>query len=389
MAKLNRFFAELKREYIFPIIEFKLEALKKSHPHASIVNLGVGDIALPLAPSIGAEIRRAVSEMETSQGIRGYGPTEGYTFLREAIAQHQYASTGIEAGEIFISDGANPDTANFLELFDQECRIGLTDPTYPVYLDANILAGRGSRIELLPCLEENGFAPLFPKTRCDYIYLCTPNNPTGVALNRQQLEAWVEYAHANETVLLIDNAYEAFVTSPDIPKTVYEIAGAKEVAIEFRSFSKTAGFTGLRCAYTIVPKATGALHSLWAKRQAIKTNGVSYPIQRGAAAVFSPQGKKETQGQIANYLAQANLLKRGLSRLGHTCFGGIDSPYVWWKTPRGMKSWEFFDQLLRDLHLISIPGSGFGAHGEGFVRLSAFTTPQKTELALSKICALT
>jgi len=389
MVKFNSYFKKLTRPYIFPIIDQKLADLKKQHPHAQIVNLGVGDIALPLAPSIAHAISSAVQEMTTVDGMRGYGPTEGYGFLRKAIAQYQYAPYGISPEEIFISDGANSDSANIQEMFTLRSIVGVPDPTYPVYLDTNLMAGR-SNIILLPCIEATGFCPVPPSVHCDVVYLCTPNNPTGVAMTQGQLQAWVDYAKRENTLLLVDNAYEAFVSTPNIPKTIFEIEGAKGVAVEFRSFSKSAGFTGLRCAYTVLPKSVhkGKLYPLWERRQATKTNGISYPIQRGAAAVFSPLGQKETQAQVASYLKQAKALREGLLAQGFTCFGGIDSPYIWWKVPDQMTSWEFFDKLLNECHLISIPGSGFGKSGEGFVRLSAFTTPDQTTLALSRICAL-
>lgn len=389
MVKFNSYFKKLTRPYIFPIIDQKLAELKKQHPSTQIINLGVGDIALPLAPSIAAAISSAVQEMTTTEGMRGYGPTEGYAFLREAIAQHQYAAYGIGPEDIFISDGANSDSANIQEIFSLRSAVGIPDPTYPVYLDTNLMAGR-SNIVLLPCVEATGFCPLPPSVHCDVVYLCTPNNPTGVAMTRDQLKAWVDYAKRENTLLLVDNAYEAFISSPNIPKTIFEIEGAKEVAVEFRSFSKSAGFTGLRCAYTVLPKSVhqGKLYPLWKRRHDTKTNGTSYPIQRGAAAVFSPLGQKETKAQVASYLKQAKVLREGLQTKGFTCFGGIDSPYIWWKVPGQMTSWEFFDKLLNECHLISIPGSGFGKNGEGFVRLSAFTTPDQTTLALNRICAL-
>lgn len=386
MAKLNSHFQKLKRSYIFPIIDQKLGSLKEKYPQAQVVNLGVGDIALPLAPSVAKAISEAVYEMTTVEGMKGYGPTEGYFFLRETIAKHHYVFCGIDPDEIFISDGTNSDSANIQELFSLRSTIGISDPTYPVYLDTNLMAGR-TKIVLLPCTEENGFCPLPPSTHCDVIYLCSPSNPTGVALSKDQLKAWVDYAHRENAVLLVDNAYEAFISSPDVPKTIFEIEGAKEVAVEFRSFSKSSGFTALRCGYTVLPKSVhqGKLYPLWKKRQAIKTNGVSYPIQKGALAVFSSEGQKETKTQVASYMKQAEVLRTGLNRRGFTCFGGVDAPYIWWKFPGEMTSWQFFDKLLGECHLISIPGSGFGNHGEGFVRLSTFTTLEQTTLALNKI----
>ncbi len=391
MVKLNPNFSRLKREYIFPIIDQKLAELKKANPQAEMINFGVGDIALPLSPTIAQAISRAVEEMTQTKHIKGYGPHQGYAFLREAIAAHEFSHLGIGPEEIFISDGANSDTVNILDLFSGASVVGITDPTYPAYLDSAILSGK-KKIVFLPCLSKNHFAPQPPRTHCDLIYLCSPNNPTGIAMTREELKQWVDYALKKQALLLIDNAYEAFITSSDVPRSIFEISGAKECAIEFRSFSKTAGFTGLRCAYTILPKTVVArlgkkklsLHSFWDRRQATKFNGVAYPIQRGAEAVYTKQGQKETRAQIASYLAQAKKLKDGLKKLGFSCYGGVDSPYIWCKTPEGKSSWEFFDDLLKKCHLISIPGRGFGAHGEGYVRFSAFTTPEKTALALER-----
>ncbi|MBS0607242.1 MAG: LL-diaminopimelate aminotransferase [Parachlamydiales bacterium] len=391
MVQINPCFQALKREYIFPIIDDKLAELKRDFPHAEVVNLGVGDIALPLAPAIVKAICDATCEMGTEEGIKGYGPSCGYPFLREAIAKNEFAHLGISAEEIFISDGTNSDTVNIQELFCPSVTVGIADPTYPAYLDTCLLAGK--KVISLPCLEENGFFPEPPNEHCDLVYLCSPNNPTGIAMNRSQLKKWVDYALREKAILFIDNAYETFITSPDVPRSIFEIEGAKECAVEFRSFSKTAGFTGLRCAYTILPKTVKGtingkeqpLFSLWTKRQAIKFNGAAYPIQKGAEAVYSPQGRKETQAQVQSYLREAKRFLDTLKELGHTCYGGIDSPYIWWKTPSNKSSWDFFDLLLKQCHMITIPGCGFGKHGEGFIRLSAFSTPQKTTLALERI----
>ena len=393
MTKINPHFQKLKREYIFPIIEQKLADLKNAHPSAKIVNLGIGDIAKPLAPTVIAAICKAAQEMGTIEGLHGYPPSTGYPFLKEAIAKQEYAHLGIAPEEIFISDGTNSDTSNIQELFGSECSVGITDPTYPVYLDTNILAGRDSLIRLLPCLEKNHFCPSLPDLHCDLIYLCTPNNPTGVAMTKEELKHFVEYALKNNSILLVDNAYSAFITSPNVPHSIFEIDGAKEVTIEFRSFSKSAGFTGLRCAYTVLPKSVTSsckvsLHNLWNKRQSIKSNGVAYPVQRGAEAALTSAGLTETQAQVQEYLREAKTLLAGLRKMGYTCYGGIDSPYVWWKTPSNQKSWEFFDLLLKKCHLISVPGSGFGPCGEGFVRFSAFTTPEITQAALERIAKL-
>lgn len=393
MAKINPNYQKLRTEYIFPVIEQKLADLKKRLPKASIVNLGIGDIAQPLAPAITTAICSAVQEMGEESSLRGYGPSEGYDFLRLAIAKNEFAHLGISPDEIFISDGANSDTANIQELFGMSNAIGITDPTYPVYLDTSVMAGRGSKILFLPCTEKTGFLPVPPKEHCDLVYLCSPSNPTGVAFTRKELAAWVAYAKKEGAILLYDNAYVAFITSPDVPHSIFEIEGAKAVAIEFRSFSKSAGFTGLRCAYTILPKTVHAhlgrkmisLHTLWKRRQNTKSNGVAYPIQRGAEAVFTKQGQKETKAQVKSYLTQAALLRKGLISLGYKCFGGVDSPYIWWKAPKGLSSWEFFDLLLEKCHLISVPGKGFGPSGEGYVRLSCFTSPAIAKEALKRI----
>jgi LL-diaminopimelate aminotransferase len=391
MVKLNPHFKELKREYIFPIIDQKLFELKREYPDVKILNFGVGDIALPLVPSIAKAITKSVEEMTTENGMRGYGPHNGYLFLREAIVNNELSYLDFTPDEVFISDGANSDTVNILDLFSLSNIVGITDPTYPAYLDSTILSGR-KKILLFPCLPENQFAPKPPKEHCDLIYLCSPNNPTGMAMTHSELQEWVDYALKKRSLLLIDNAYAAFITSPDVPRSIFELPGAKECAIEFRSFSKTAGFTGLRCAYTILPKTVRAqlgrkftsLYHYWDRRQAIKFNGAAYPIQRGAEALYTKEGQEETRAQIALYLAQAKRLKEGLEKRGFTCYGGIDSPYIWWKTPEGQSSWEFFDILLKKCHMLSIPGRGFGAQGEGYVRLSAFTTPDKTTLALER-----
>lgn len=389
MVKINSHFSELSSEYIFPVIEKKLENLKAQRPDATIVNFGVGDIALPIAPTIVQAVCHAMQEMGEHGKFRGYGPGEGYAFLREAIAKELYAHLLLAADEIFISDGINSDILNILDLFDLGSVVALPNPTYPAYLSANILAGRSSRIVTLPCTKETGFVPKPPKEHCDLIYLCSPNNPTGVAMTRADLADWVAYAKKEQAILLYDSAYSAFITSPGVPKSIFEIEGAKEVAIEFCSFSKSAGFTGLRCAYTVLPHSvrigTSSLNLLWKKRQSIKFNGVAYPIQHGALAALSPEGKKETQEQVASYLAAAKILREGLERLGQECYGGKDSPYIWWKTPEALSSWDFFDRLLENCHLISIPGKGFGSEGEGYVRLSAFTTEEMAKEAISRI----
>lgn len=386
MVRLNSQFKNLKREYIFPIIEKKLNEVREKHPESSIINLGVGDVALPLVPSVAKAICQATEEM--TNVTRGYGPSEGYLFLREKICQESYGKLGIKPDEVFISEGTNCDSTNILELFSPRSKIGIPDPTYPAYLDAAIMSGRLPHVVLMPCIEANHYCPLPPVEHLDIIYLCSPNNPTGTAMTFAQMKAWVDYAHRENALLLLDNAYEAFVTSSNVPRSIYEIEGAKEVAIEFRSFSKSAGFTGLRCAYTVVPKALqkGKINHLWNKRQSIKFNGVSYPIQRGAEASLSPQGILETKQQIQHYLNQGKILVAGLKKLGFSCYGGYDAPYIWWKVPDGKTSWEYFDEILHKCQLITIPGKGFGHYGEGYIRLSTFTT--KADLATERLCAL-
>lgn len=391
MVKGNSHFNQLKREYVFPIIEKKLAEIKASYPHAEVINLGIGDVTLPLAPSISKAIQEAALQMSEPGQMYGYGPSQGYLFLRQAIISGHYPFFSPE--EIFISDGINTDIVNILDLFHSSCVVAIPDPSYPAYLDSNLIAGRKNKVLWMPCNEETGFVPKAPTQKADLIYLCSPHNPTGTAMTKAELQSFVDYAKEHDALLLYDNAYEAFVTSPNVPKSIYEVPGAEEVAIEFRSFSKSAGFTGLRCSYLVLPKKVTALfgktrlslYSLWLKRQSIKFNGVSYPIQKGAEACFSVEGKLEIHNQITYYQNQAKTLKEGLKALGHTCFGGTDAPYIWWKTPQSLSSWEFFDILLETCHLISVPGTGFGPQGEGFIRLSAFTSPEVAQKALQKI----
>ena len=396
MVKGNFNFNRLKRAYIFPVIEEKILELRSTCPNIDIVNMGIGDVALPLAPSIALAIQEATQEMTDGKNLYGYGPSEGYAFLREAICLNSYQGLPISKEEIFISDGINTDIVNILDLFDTSCSVAIPDPAYPAYLDSNLIHGRKKNIHTMPCTLETNFIPIPPNHPCDILYLCSPHNPTGVAMNKEELQAFVEYALKHDSILLFDNAYEAFVTSPNTPKSIYEIPGAEKVAIEFRSFSKTAGFTGLRCSYTTLPKQVNArfgkkalsLHTLWKNRQSIKFNGLAYPIQKGAAACFSPQGKLEIQKQVTSYLEQAKRIKEGLIKANQLCFGGIDSPYIWWKAPENLSSWDFFTLLLTKCQLISIPGIGFGKHGEGYVRLSAFSTIEKTTKALERITKL-
>ncbi|MBS0627145.1 MAG: LL-diaminopimelate aminotransferase [Verrucomicrobia bacterium] len=396
MVKGNFYFNRLKRAYIFPIIEEKTKELKTSFPDADIVNMGIGDVAFPLAPSIAKAIAEATLEMSEGKTLYGYGPSEGYLFLRKAICSNVYKNLPISPEEIFISDGINTDIVNILDLFHPSCSVAIPDPAYPAYLDSNLLQGRKKNIHTMPCSLKTNFIPTLPNHHCDILYLCSPHNPTGIAMNKEQLKSFVDYALEHDSIILFDSAYEAFITSPNTPKSIYEIPNAEKVAIEFRSFSKTAGFTGLRCSYTSLPKEikarfgkkTLSLHALWKNRQSIKFNGVAYPIQKGAEACFSPQGKEEIETQIQSYLEQARWLKEGLIKAGQQCFGGTDSPYIWWKAPKEMSSWDFFTFLLNKCHLISIPGVGFGKEGEGYVRLSAFSKIEKTKKALERITKL-
>lgn len=385
MVKINPHFSRLKSPYIFPIIEEKLAALTAKMPASAVINMGVGDIALPLAPAIVKAICSATEEMGRQESHRGYGPSEGYPFLRESLAENKYHGLEISPEEIFVSEGAGNDTVNLQELFSLESRVAIPDPTYPAYLTANIMAGRTDSILTLPCTLDNNFIPQPPSEHVDIIYLCSPCNPIGVAMNREAWEKWIAYARQEQAIIIHDHAYEAFIHSPDVPRSVYEIAGAKEVVIECCSFSKSAGFTGLRCAWAVVPKTLPHnLHAMWKRRQTAKTNGVSYPIQRGAAASLTGEGKKQVREQVSLYMEQAALIHKGLRAMGHSCYGGIDAPYIWWKTPKGMSSWEFFDLLLEKCHLVGIPGQGFGPGGEGFVRLSAFVLPDKAQEALRR-----
>lgn len=370
MANTNSHFQDLQSAYIFPIIEKKLLELQKEHPNQKVLNLGIGDVALPLAAPIAEAICQATREM-TERPI-GYGPCEGYSFLREKIWEEEYADFGIEVEEIFISSGTNPDAAAVQELFDDASTIAIPDPSYPVYRDASLLSGK--KIYYLSTTEETGFIPQPPEHPVDLVYLCTPSNPTGVALTKQDMEKWIAWAKKHRAILLIDNVYNAFISSEEVPPSIYALEGGREVAIEMRSFSKSAGFTGLRCSYITVPKTLHLkeLHSYWIKRHDITTNGIAYPIQKGALATFSSETKQLLKEQIATYQKASQILRDCLDSMGQTYFGGIDAPYIFWKVPEGMNSFSFFDQLLTQSKIVTIPGSGFGPGGEGFVRLSCF-----------------
>lgn len=392
MVQLLSTLQSLKKPYIFPHIEQKLREVQKKTPHMSILNFGVGDVALPLCPTIAQALTSAAHEMQTDGGKRGYGPGCGYRFLREKIADVVFADYGIAADEIFISDGINRDITELQELFPSDVHVAVPDPAYPAYLHMSLVTGR-KNVHLLVCTEEHGFHPIPPQEHCDLIYLCSPNNPTGVAMDEHALQAWIDYARTHEALILFDAAYAAFIRSPGVPKHVYDLAGAKECVVSFYSFSKSAGFTGLRCGYTVIPKELKvregrervALAPLWEQRQEIKCNGIAYPIQRAAEAALTPQGQSEARAQIDAYAGCAQCLARGLQHLGYTCWGGEDSPYVWWKT-EGRSSWDFFAQLLEQRGILSIPGTGFGTHGEGYVRLSGFNSQAHAEEALSRLC---
>ena len=384
--KINNHYMNLASNYLFADIAKKVQAFKAENPEAEVISLGIGDVTQPLCPAVVEALHKAADEMGQSATFRGYGPERGYDFLRNAIVENDYRARGIDidADEVFVSDGAKSDTGNFQELLSEDCVVAVTDPVYPVYVDSNIMAGR--RIVKLPCTAENGFVPAFPQEHVDVIYLCYPNNPTGTTLNKEQLKAWVDYALQHDALIFYDAAYEAFIQSKDVPHSIYEIPGAKECAVEFHSFSKTAGFTGVRCGYTIVPKTLPVpLNQLWSRRQCTKFNGTSYISQRAAEAIYTPEGKQQIRTTISYYMQNAKLMCETLTQMGFTVYGGTDAPYIWVKTPKGMTSWEFFDWMLHSAHVVCTPGAGFGPSGEGYVRLTAFGTHENTEKALRRI----
>lgn len=404
MILANENFGKLQASYLFSEIAKRVAAYQQANPEANIIRLGIGDVTLPLAPACLEAMHKAVDELGHEATFRGYGPEQGYAFLREAIAEHDYRARGCDVAptEIFVSDGSKCDCANIQELFAQELRIAIPDPVYPVYVDTNVMAGRtgaaaNGRYEGLHYLEStdaNGFVPAPPTEAVDLIYLCFPNNPTGAVATREQLKAWVDYAKANKALILFDAAYEAFIRDPAIPHSIYEIEGARDVAIEFRSFSKKAGFTGVRCAFTVVPENLVAyakdgsairLHALWNRRHTTKFNGVSYPVQRAAEAVYSPDGELQTTEQVDYYLGNAKLIRKGIEALGYTCVGGDNSPYVWVNVQGD--SWAFFDKLLHEAQVVTTPGAGFGKCGEGYVRISAFNSRAKVEEAMARIAS--
>ena len=379
-------YLKLSESYLFAEIAWKVNDYKKKHPEADVISLGIGDVTQPLASAVIEAIHKAVDEMAVAASFRGYGPERGYDFLREAIVENDFRRHGIdvEADEIFVSDGAKSDTGNFQELLSKKCVVAVTDPVYPVYVDSNLMAGR--TIVKLPCTPENGFVPELPKEHVDVIYLCYPNNPTGTTLTKAQLKAWVDYATQEEALIFYDAAYEAYIQSEDVPHSIYEIPGASKCAVEFHSYSKTAGFTGIRCGYTVVPKTLRMpLNALWNRRQCTKFNGASYLSQRAAEAIYTSQGKVQIKETISYYMKNAHVMRASLTDMGFKVYGGIDAPYLWVKTPGNMTSWEFFNWMLQSAHIICTPGAGFGDKGEGFVRLTAFGTHENTVKALRRI----
>ncbi|MBL9153623.1 MAG: LL-diaminopimelate aminotransferase [Verrucomicrobiales bacterium] len=408
MARLNDNFLKLKAGYLFPEIARRVKAFSDANPEAAknIIRCGIGDVTEPLPAACREAMHRAIDELGTREQFHGYGPEQGYEFLRQAIVDHQFAGLGIAADEIFISDGSKCDTGNILDIFGPGNTIAITDPVYPVYVDTNVMAGNTGDADAsgayaglvyLPCNAANQFVPAIPEGKADLIYLCYPNNPTGATATREQLTAWVAYAREHGAIILYDAAYEAFIRDPEIPRSIFEIEGAHECAMEFRSFSKIAGFTGVRCAYTIIPKAlTGtladgsrqAVHPLWSRRHSTKFNGASYPVQRGAEAVFSDAGKAEVKTLIDHYMGNAALLREACAQAGLPVFGGVNAPYVWVGCPAGVTSWGMFDKMLEQANVVITPGAGFGAAGEGYFRISAFNSRANVEEVCRRIGAL-
>ena len=407
MVQVNGNYLKLKAGYLFPEIGRRVKAFSEANPQAPIIRLGIGDVTEPLPEACRTAMKAAIDAMGTREGFHGYGPEQGYLWLREAIANHDFQARGctITAEEIFVSDGSKCDSSNILDILGEGNRIAVTDPVYPVYVDSNVMAGRTGDADgagryggltYLPITADNGFTAEIPTEPVDLIYLCFPNNPTGAVASKAQLQQWVDYARAHGALILFDAAYEAFIQDPELPHSIYEIEGARECAIEFRSFSKNAGFTGTRCALTVVPRglmgrtATGEaveLWTLWNRRQSTKFNGVSYMVQRGAEAVYSPEGQAQVKALVAFYMENAAIIRRELASAGLEVFGGEQAPYVWVKTPAGLDSWGFFDKLLQQAHVVGTPGSGFGAAGEGYFRLSAFNSRANVDVAMGRIKA--
>ena len=401
MFQINDNFQKLPGSYLFSTIAKKVAAYQEANPDKEIIRLGIGDVTQPLAPAIIDALHKAVDEMGNAATFHGYAPDLGYEFLRKAISDNDYKARGcdISADEIFVSDGAKSDSANIQELFSANSRIAVTDPVYPVYVDSNVMAGRTgvydaasqtwSDVIYMPCNAENNFVPELPKETPDVIYLCYPNNPTGTTLTKAQLQVWVDYANKVGALIIYDAAYEAYISENDVPHTIYECEGARNCAIELRSFSKNAGFTGVRLGFTVIPKDIKCgdvmLHSLWARRHGTKYNGAPYIVQRAGEAVYSAEGKAELKEQVAYYMKNARTIKEGLAAAGYTVFGGVNAPYIWLKTPDNMSSWDFFDYLLENVNIVGTPGSGFGPSGEGYFRLTAFGSYENTVEALERI----
>ena len=402
MAKINENYEKLPGSYLFAEIARRVASFSAEYPEAKLIKLGIGDVTQPLAPAVIEAMHKAVDEMGNKETFRGYGPEQGYDFLRNAIVEHDFRARGaaISVDEIFVSDGAKSDCGNIGDIFSSDNIVAVCDPVYPVYVDTNAMAGRAgeyltdqerwSNIHYMPTTAENGFVPEIPSTHVDMIYLCFPNNPTGTTLTKNQLKEWVDYANANDAVILFDAAYEAFITEEDVPHTIYEIPGAETCAIEFHSFSKTAGFTGNRCAYTVVPKILvrqgQSLNAMWNRRHTTKFNGVPYVVQRGAEAVYSEEGAEQVRKTIAFYQENARVIRQGLQQAGLEVYGGVNSPYIWFKTPTD--SWSFFDRLLKEANVVTTPGAGFGPSGEGYIRVTAFGEADATREAVRRIVDL-
>ena len=397
MTKINENFLKLTPSYLFTDIAKKVAEFSAKNPDRKLIKMGIGDVTRPLVPAVVEAMHKATDEMGTFEGFHGYGPEQGYPFLRELICENDYFGLGIEPDEIFVSDGAKSDCGNIVDIFAKDNVVAVCDPVYTVYVDTNVMSGRAgenidgkwSKFIYLDATAENNFVPEIPKEKADIIYLCYPNNPTGMTITKDRLKAWVDYAKANNSIILFDGAYEAFITEPDVSHSIYEIEGAKEVAVEFRSFSKTAGFTGTRCAYTVIPKNVKVngteLNKLWLRRQCTKFNGVPYVVQKAAAAVYSDEGKKQVRNNIIYYLENARIIKEAFESIGIKAYGGVSSPYVWVKIPEGKTSWGFFDEILEKAGVVTTPGAGFGKNGEGYIRLTAFNTRENTIEAMENI----
>lgn len=402
MIKINENFNKIQPSYLFSTIANKVSEFQKNNPDKKIIKLGIGDVTRPLPKACIEAMKKASEELAISETFRGYGPEQGYEFLRKAIVDNEYKGLGITEDEIFVSDGAKCDCGNIVDLFSVNNKVAITDPVYPVYLDTNVMSGRTGKftngkyekVIYMPVTDKNNFVPELPKEVPDMIYLCFPNNPTGTVLTKEELKVWIDYAKKNKSIILFDSAYSAFISEENIPKTIYEVEGAKDVAIEFKSFSKTAGFTGVRCAYTVIPKTVFGydeennkvpLNALWNRRQCTKFNGVPYITQRAAEAVYTEQGQKEITENIKYYKENAKIIMEGLQEINIKTYGGINSPYIWLKTPNNMKSWDFFEKLLNDANVVGTPGAGFGPSGEGYFRLTAFGTKENTLEAMERI----